>query len=219
MKHQDDQSSSDDETVHSSNCSDNSSLPINFPANQPCPLHPGTHHFWGECSQYQLAQQHHHSTLTVDFAQSVEPHTHNWIAEDPKAELLRWHHCLGHTSFAVLKLFAELGEIPKPLAKITPPFCVGCQFGAKTKQPWRTKLDIQPIRIATKPRECIAVDQPLSSQNGFIAQRKRRLTRQRYKIVTMFVDHFSCLCFVHFHQSLSSAETIEAKEAFEKFAA
>ena len=219
MKHRDYQSSSDDETVRSSNRSDNNSAPINFPANQPCPLHPGTHHFWGECSQYQSAQRHHRGPLTVDFAPSVEPPTHHWIAEDPKAELLWWHHRLGHTSFALLKLLAELGEIPKPLAKVTPPFCAGCQFGAKTKKPWRTKHDIKPIRTATKPGECISVDQLLSSQDGFIAQLKGRLTRQRYKAATIFVDHFSRLCFVHFHQSLSSAETIEAKEAFEKFAA
>ncbi len=133
MKHQNYQSSSDDETVHSSNRSDNNSAPIKIPAIQPCPLHLGTHHFQGECSQYQSAQRHHCGPLTVDFAPSVEPPTHHWIAEDPKAELLQWHHRLGHTSFALLKLLAELGEIPTSLAKVTPPFCAGCQFGAKTK--------------------------------------------------------------------------------------
>ncbi len=107
MKHRDYQPSSDDETVHSSNRSGKSTAPINFPANQPCPLHPGTHHLWGECSQYQSAQCHSRGPLTVDFAPSVEPPTHHWKAEDPKAELLQWHHHIGHTSFAVLKLPAE----------------------------------------------------------------------------------------------------------------
>ena len=56
-KYQDYQFTSDDETVHAGNLSHNNSAPINSPANQPCPLHPGASHSWGECSQYQSAQR------------------------------------------------------------------------------------------------------------------------------------------------------------------
>ncbi len=85
------------------------------------------------------------------FAPAVELPTHHWSTEDPRAELLQWHNCLGHTSFPVLKLLAELGEIPKSLAKVSPPFCAGYQFGSKTRKPWWTKTDIKSIRTTTKP--------------------------------------------------------------------
>jgi hypothetical protein len=55
---------------------------------------------------------------------------------DNQAELMQWHYRLGHLPFAKLKQLALNGEIPKKLAKITPPKCAGCLFGAMTKIPW-----------------------------------------------------------------------------------
>jgi hypothetical protein len=57
-----------------------------------------------------------------------------------------------------------------------------------------------------------------STQAGFVAQLKGRLTTKRYKATTLFVDHFSHLRYVHVMSSLTSQETIEAKQAFERFA-
>ena len=56
-------------------------------------------------------------------------------AADDQAELMRWHYRLGHLTFAKLKELTLNGEIPKKLAKITPPKCAGCLFGAMTKIP------------------------------------------------------------------------------------
>jgi len=50
-----------------------------------------------------------------------------------QAELMRWHYRLGHLTFAKLKQLTLNGEIPKKLAKITPPKCAGCLFGVMTK--------------------------------------------------------------------------------------
>jgi Reverse transcriptase (RNA-dependent DNA polymerase) len=44
------------------------------------------------------------------------------------------------------------------------------------------------------------------------------LTLQRYKVSTIFVDHFSGLSYVHNQSSTAAAHTIEAKRAFERFA-
>ena len=44
---------------------------------------------------------------------------------------------------------------------------------------------------------------------------KGRLTRRRYKYATIFVDQFSRFTYVHLQRTLTSAETIEAKETFE----
>jgi hypothetical protein len=53
-------------------------------------------------------------------------------AADDQAELMRWHYRLGHLTFAKLKQLALNEEIPKKLAKITPPKCAGCLFGSMT---------------------------------------------------------------------------------------
>jgi hypothetical protein len=39
------------------------------------------------------------------------------IAADKQSKLMRWHHCLGHLSFAKIKALALAGKIPKKLAK------------------------------------------------------------------------------------------------------
>jgi hypothetical protein len=59
----------------------------------------------------------------------------------------------------------------------------------------------------------------VSTHVGFFAQLKGGLTKKRYKAASIFVDHFSCLCFVHLMQDLSSEESVKAKRAFEQFAA
>ncbi len=54
-------------------------------------------------------------------------------ALDEQAELMRWHYRLGHLPFSRLKQLAINGKIPKKLAKVAPPKCAGCLFGAMTK--------------------------------------------------------------------------------------
>jgi hypothetical protein len=58
-----------------------------------------------------------------------------------------------------------------------------------------------------------------SAEVGFFAQLKGSLTKTRYRYCTVFVDHFSQLLFVHLQIDDSAAETMLAKQAFEKFAA
>jgi len=59
----------------------------------------------------------------------------------------------------------------------------------------------------------------MSTQAGFYAQLKGKLTNKRYRAASVFVDHFSRLRFVHLMQDLSLEETVNAKLAFERFAA
>ena len=134
---------------------------------------------------------------------------------------MRWHYRLGHLPFAKLKMLAKNGEIPRRLAKVPPPKCAGCLFGAMTKVPWRGResKSTHEIFVATKPGECVSVDHMISTQQGFFAQMKGKLTRKRYRAASIFVDHFSRLRYVHLMQDLSSDETIKAKLAFERFAA
>ena len=93
---------------------------------------------------------------------------------------MRWHYRLGHLTFPKLKQLALNGAIPKKLAKITPPKCAGCLFGAMTKIPWcgkETKASHE-VFIATKPGECVSVDQMASTEVGFM-QMKGKLTKRR----------------------------------------
>jgi hypothetical protein len=58
----------------------------------------------------------------------------------------------------------------------------------------------------------------ISTQVGFIAQLKGTLTKKRYTAATIFVDHCSRLKYIHLMTTLTSEETIEAKQAFKHFA-
>ena len=58
----------------------------------------------------------------------------------------------------------------------------------------------------------------ISTQVGFIAQLKEKLTKKRYRAATIYVDHFSRLQYVHLMICVTSEETVMAKKAFECFA-
>jgi len=57
-----------------------------------------------------------------------------------------------------------------------------------------------------------------STTPGLIAQLKGIPTTQRYKYVTVFVDHFTRYTFIHLQQTITSEETLQAKQEFEAFA-
>ena len=155
-------------------------------------------------------------TPSLDQSEFLEATTQ---ADDDQAELMRWHYRLGHLPFVQLKQLAKKGEIPRKLAKTTPPRCAGCLFDAMTKVPWQTKGSESGKQVfrATRPGQVVSVDQMESTQPGFVGQLKGRLTKQRYKAATVFVDHFSGLRYIHTMTSTSSNETIKAKLAFEQF--
>ncbi len=90
-----------------------------------------------------------------------------------------------------------------------------------TKLPWHCKESAMPheIFVPTKLGEIVSVNQMKSTEVGFFAQLKGSLTKKRYRYCTVFVDHFSQLHFLHLQINNSAAETMLAKQAFEKFVA
>jgi hypothetical protein len=163
-----------------------------------------------------------HSPLTFDpLPHQEEGENTQFAAADDQTKLMRWHYHLGHLLFSKLKQLALNGEIPKKLAKVKPPKCTGCLFGAMTKIPWQGKeaKASHEVFIATKPGECVSVNQMMSTEVGFYVQMKGKLTKKRYRCATVFVDHYSRLRFVHLQIDDSSIETVAAKRAFETFAA
>jgi hypothetical protein len=138
----------------------------------------------------------------------------------PQAELLAWHYRLGHTSFAKIKQMAARGDLPRNIALCKTPKCAACLYGKATRRAWRSKSPANKLTTppATSPGAVVAVDQMISATPGFIAQMRGFLTRKRYTVTTVFVDHFSGLSFVYLQKSTSAAETVEAKKAFERYA-
>ena len=87
------------------------------------------------------------------------------------------------------------------------------------KKPWRTRAQQNKgkIKVVTQPGDCVSVDQLESPTPRFVAQLKGALTRKRHCTATVFVDHMSQLSYIHLQSGLTSAETIEAKQAFEAY--
>jgi hypothetical protein len=142
-----------------------------------------------------------------------------------KDELYRLHVRAGHLSFAKLWAMAQQGEVPRRLASCELPMCAACQFGKATRKPWRTKKKNRKVKTAPAPGECVSVDQMESIAVGFetiavgfVAQLKGRLTRGRYRVATIFVDHYSRIGYVHLQKDSTSMETMKAKRAFELYA-
>ena len=70
-----------------------------------------------------------------------------------------------------------------------------------------------------QPVMCISVNQIESPEGGLIPVPKGRQTSRKYHVATIFVDHFSKLAYVHFSESTTENKAVEAKHAFEQYAA
>jgi hypothetical protein len=134
---------------------------------------------------------------------------------------MQWYYRLSHLIFPKLKQLALNAKIPKKLAKVLPSKCAGCLFSAMTKLPWqgkKTKAN-HKVFVATKPGECILVNQMMSMEVGFYAQLKGKLTKKRCKCTTVIVGHFTRLRFVHLQLNNKSDKTLAAKFAFKQYVA
>ena len=135
------------------------------------------------------------------------------------SEFLKYHIKYGHCSTKRIQAMARNGELPRRLAKCDVPVCSACQFGKATKRPWRPKTSSNKDDAAkpTRPGQVVSVDQMESRTPGLIAQMSGFLTKKRYTIATVFVDHYSNIGFVHLQTSPGAKETVEAKEACERY--
>lgn len=160
--------------------------------------------------------------ITTDFATnpSVLPQV---IPDEPllradQDSLMDYHDKLGHAPFPLLKALAEKGVIPRRLAKVSPPKCPSCLYGKAHRKPWRTHKVDPKIKQSTIPGAVVSMDQLESPVPGFVPIGKGQPTTRRYRGATVFVDHASDFTYVHMMTALTTAETIEAKHAFERLA-
>jgi hypothetical protein len=141
-------------------------------------------------------------------------------AQTPQALMLAWHYRLNHVSFARIKEMAKQGALPIKLATCEVPKCAACLYGKATRRAWRSKAPINQIGTppATAPGAVVSVDQMVSAVPGLIAQMRGFITRKRYSVATVYVDHFSSLSYVHLQQGATATETVIGKRAFERYA-
>jgi hypothetical protein len=142
------------------------------------------------------------------------------VASTDEGELMRWHYRLGHLSWHKLKLLALFNIIRRRLATLHEPRCPCCIAAQMSKIPTRTKGTnaVRNIQVADHPGQYVSVDQMECSTPGFVAQLKGRLTRKRYRVTTVYIDHQSDLTFTFNQESTTSLETLASKHAFEAFA-
>lgn len=136
------------------------------------------------------------------------------------AEFLKIHQQFGHASFKKLRVMAQKGVIHPKFKNANIPVCSACLYAKATRRQWRSKTSKNRIiKKATRPGQCVSVDQLVSPTPGLIAQLTGRLTTKRYKYATVFVDQYSGMGYTYLQQTATAEETIKAKKAFEAFAA
>ena len=119
-----------------------------------------------------------------------------------------------------MKDMGTTGHLPKFCATCEPPKCHECIYGKQTRCPWRTgKTRSRIAKDPAEPGNCVSVDQLESPTPGLVGQAKGTLTNARLRVATIFVDHATCLDYVHVQRSTSSEDTLEANHAFEIYAA
>jgi hypothetical protein len=163
------------------------------------------------------------TVFDLNFQDGEPPHlvedNENENKELPEQDMLRMHYRLGHLSFNKMKAMAMLGILPKSYLECKSPKCAACIYGKATRKAWKTKgkKGVKKLKVAKEPGECVSVDQMESPTAGFVAQMKGKHTKGRYKYATVYIDHYSRQGFVYLQRTLSSAETLESKRAFERY--
>ena len=159
-------------------------------------------------------------TMDLEHVPNIIADEEDCITETPTAELLRCHYDLGHISFAKLQQMAKQRVLPHHLSHCAIPVCSACQYAKATRRPWRMKIASRSnhFNIPSKPGEVVSVDQLVSPVPGLIAQMTGFITKQRYKYATVYIDQFSGFRFVYLQQTVSAQETLQSKQAMERYA-
>jgi hypothetical protein len=108
--------------------------------------------------------------------------------------------------------------LPFRLSKCPIPVCTACLYRKATKRSWRSKHsnNMHESHVPTRPGEVISIDQMISPTAGLVAQNTGTLTKARYKVATVFIDHATDYSYVAIQKSTSAEETLKSKMLFER---
>jgi hypothetical protein len=138
--------------------------------------------------------------------------------DNVSAEFLRFHQKFNHVSPKRIQMMAKQRILPFRLSKCPIPVCTACLYGKATKRKWRSKHadNLKESYVPTKPGEVISIDQMISPTAGLVAQNTGILTKARYKVATVFIDHATDYSYVAIQKSTAADETLKAKMLFER---
>ena len=153
---------------------------------------------------------------------------------EPEKELLRWHYRLGHMNFRKIQFLMRTGILSKSEANrrlhiasckvVTPPKCAACQYGKQHQRPvpGKTTSVVKDRAGALKNGDLLPGQQ--ISMDHFICKSKGRLFTSAGKSLLqdmfcggcLFIDHASSFVHVEFQVHLNTAESLNAKDKFER---
>jgi hypothetical protein len=136
------------------------------------------------------------------------------------AEFLQYHQKFNHVAPKRIQMMAKQLIIPYKLSKCPIPICTACLYGKATKRKWRQKhYDNEKVAyVPTQPGEIVSIDQMISPTAGLVAQNTGILTKDRYKVASVFIDQATDFSYVAIQKTLLAIETIKAKMMFERAA-
>jgi hypothetical protein len=140
--------------------------------------------------------------------------------DSTSAEFLRYHQKFNHVSPKRIQMMAKQRILPFRLSKCPIPVCTACLYGKATKRKWRGKHadNTKESHVPTRPGAVISIDQMISPTAGLVAQNTGILTKARYKVATVFIDHATDFSYVAcgIQKSTAADETIKSKRLFER---
>jgi Reverse transcriptase (RNA-dependent DNA polymerase) len=173
------------------------------------------------------------------FAQLTVVDDRNVNLTPSQKDLLRWHYKLGHFNMSWIQDLMRVphgregdrvnqepiirSEVPKT-SSCPAPLCAACRFAKATRRPTETTtIEKDPEADGTlktnnlKPGQMVSTDQFVSQVRGRLTHtRGREPSHEQYCGGTVFVDHASGFMFIKNQVSLGAAETIRAKNLFER---
>ena len=170
-----------------------------------------------------LEEEDKQGAVAVDFEVPPIPNQpvaiNNPVTPRDKALFLSWHFKLGHMPFNKITWTAKIGLLPAKLQYCQNVVCPACLDGKQKRRPWRTKgQSTLLIKKSTYAGECMSVNQLISPLPELIGQTTEQLATSRYRVATIFIDHFLNIDYVHIQKATSAKDTLEAKSHFEHFA-
>jgi len=115
------------------------------------------------------------------------------------------------------KKLSQTREISKKIRQNGPAFCPAYTYIKATRKPWREKTPNKSLTLTNYPGEWVLVDSFESATAGFTAQIKGILNNKRYRIVTIYIDHYSDLSYVFLQEDATNKETLRGYYAFKQY--
>ena len=99
------------------------------------------------------------------------------MMDNSMADLLKWHHHLGHEPIKTIHLLAAVNVRPRHIIKAHISKCTASQYGVMTKHPWRDKTIPNKIRptVIWSVCDCVSVDQMKLSLPRFWSSTERKI--------------------------------------------